>query len=308
MSASGAIFDALDALPPGVWVVGVSGGADSVALLCSLVAHRPDITPVVAHLDHQTRGYDSTADADFVRTLGASLNVSACLATRDAYAVSESNAEAAYRAARLRFFRSVALTHQAQGVLLAHHADDRAETVLLRLLRRGEPWALAGLRRDTVLNGLRVVRPLLNVRRHHLLEYLNAIGQPWREDLSNQSDAFARNRVRAFLKHRPELVDPLLALADAAQAYRDRLATPLLSESFACATLADLPDPLARRAARRWLAERGSPAGDCTADVCARLILMTRDASTAARADFPGGVRVHRQGGRISIDASAVRS
>jgi tRNA(Ile)-lysidine synthetase-like protein len=297
---------AADAVPPGRWVVGISGGVDSLALFCALHRFRPDVEVMLAHLNHESRGTESDADAAFVDNISYWHKVDLYDERLSRIApVPTSGHEAAYRAVRHELFALAVKDHGAQGVLLAHHADDRAETVLLRLLRGGEAMAIDGLRRDaTVMTGngeLRIHRPLLGVRRAALRAFILAIKQPWREDSSNASHDFARNRVRSFLSERPTLVEPLLKLADDADELR-RCTTsnvPMLPETFAIDTLGDLPDPFARAAARRWLIDRGSPADEVSAEVAGRLIEMCRDRAMAGRVDFAGRIDVRRQGKRI---------
>lgn len=305
MTAHLDIPNALAALPPGRWVVGVSGGADSVALLVALAEFRADVEPVVAHLNHETRGDASDGDADFVTALADRLGVARVVERISSLApVDEPNAEARFRRARHALFARLVAEHRAVGVLLAHHADDRAETTLLRLLRGQEATALDGLRAATSINGLRVRRPLLPLRRSALEAFLRARAQPWREDASNADPRFARNRARRFLARRPSLVGPLLALADAADAWSAHVAAraPTLSIDAECDLLADAPAPLARAAARRWLRDRGADALELSAGVADRLLAMARDASVPPQT-FPGGVVVRRVKARLVASA-----
>ncbi len=190
-----ALKPTLNAVAPGSWAVGVSGGADSVALLL-LLCERPDLHLHVVHLDHQTRGDASTGDARFVVELSKRLGLPCTLALRSdveaTMADIPANDSSRYRAARLALFRRVARDHALGGVLLAHHADDRAETILHRLLRGSGPAGLSPLELVTDLGGLRIVRPLLEARADEIRRYLTRIGQPWREDASNASDAYAQ--------------------------------------------------------------------------------------------------------------------
>jgi tRNA(Ile)-lysidine synthetase-like protein len=300
------VRSAIETVPPGRWVVGISGGVDSLALFCALHRFRPDIEVMLAHLNHESRGAESDADAEFVDNISYWHKVDLYDERLSRIApIPTTGHEAAYRAARHELFALAMKDHEAQGVLLAHHADDRAETVMLRLLRGGEATAIDGLRRDATVmtaNGeLHIHRPLLGVRRATLKAFILAIKQPWREDASNASHDFARNRVRSFLKDRPALVEPLLKLADAADALRAWVGvnTPGLPETFLIEALGDLPDPLARAAARRWLIDRGSPAEEVTAEVAERLIEMCQDRAASGKQDFAGDVSVRRKAGRI---------
>ncbi|HEX8325148.1 MAG TPA: tRNA lysidine(34) synthetase TilS, partial [Tepidisphaeraceae bacterium] len=277
-----AALTAIAALPVGRWAVGVSGGADSVALL-RLLAGRGNGSVVVAHLNHHLRSADSDADAVFVQRLGERLNVPVEIghlgASKEITGKSEHHARqiapnnantetprpprnpsARYRAARFAFFAAVVARHRLDGVVLAHHADDQAETVLLQL-RRGRGLAfLGGIAPHATINGLPIHRPLLGVSRQALRDYLSSIGQPWREDASNASTRYRRNVLRQWLAERPALTPMLLRLADASRRWRATLdvRAPRLDESFSCDALR-VPPPLAEHAARRWLTARGAP-------------------------------------------------
>src|SRR5580658_420295 len=203
----------------GPWAVGVSGGADSVALLLMLLERRRDIRPWVLHLDHELRGAQSEEDAVFAQNLAARLGLPCEIARRKEIEKSLGklpvNASAKYRAARLAFFRTVVRKHRLNGVMLAHHADDLAETVLHRLIRGTPVTGLTPMRPEAEMDGLRIVRPLLAIGRAELREYLQSRGQDWREDPSNAGEDYLRNRLRKILKTRPELTPTLLNVAHA---------------------------------------------------------------------------------------------
>ncbi|MGB7161293.1 MAG: tRNA lysidine(34) synthetase TilS, partial [Tepidisphaeraceae bacterium] len=238
-------------IPPGPWAVGVSGGADSVGLL-SLLRSRGDLKLVVVHLDHETRGGASAADARFVDELADRLGIPSVIATRSAIEPDlpalPTNTSARWRAIRFELFRRVVRERQLFGVILAHHADDQAETILHRLLRGSGPSGLAGMAAETTVAGLRVLRPLLGVRRDVLRHWLIAQGQAWREDESNASPAYARNRIRRLLEQRTQLVEPLVQLGEACGDVRAWLRdnAPRLGDSFDVVELRALPLPLAR--------------------------------------------------------------
>jgi tRNA(Ile)-lysidine synthetase-like protein len=291
-------------MPAGRWAVGVSGGADSVALLL-LVRNLPGVSLHVVHLDHQARGQASTDDAEFVRQLADSISLPVTIARRDQIEPEmkslPGNLSASFRAVRFELFRRVVEKENLQGVLLAHHADDQAETILLRLLRGSGPRGLAGMSVRQRIDGLTVLRPLLDVRGSELRQFLSSRGQTWREDASNKSDKYARNRIRRFLQSRPDLHDPLLALGRACADYRrwTRDSAPPLKERFPAVFLEDLPLPLARESARRWLIARGVPPAELTAHALDRLVEMATDAATPPRQKFPGNVLIHRRSGWI---------
>jgi tRNA(Ile)-lysidine synthase len=300
--------DAIASVPPGAWAVGVSGGADSVALL-SLLRRRADVSPHVVHLDHETRGAASTGDAEFVAGLAAAWGLPCTVARwRDVAAevpAAIRNPSARFRAGRRALFRGVVEAHGLPGVVLAHHADDQAETVLLRLLRGSGPAGLGGMARRASLGGVVVLRPLLGVRRDALRDWLRRAGQPWREDESNASDKYLRNRVRRLLAPRDDLAAALLETADAARALAEwarRHAPRADGAALDLAALRDVPPLLARETAKRWLAARGVAGDALTAEVLDRLVTMAADAATAPRQHFPGGVLVRRRAGQLSAD------
>jgi tRNA(Ile)-lysidine synthase len=278
-----------------------------VALL-SLLRSRPDVRLHVVHLDHELRGEASAADARFVRELSDRWGLPSTVVQRSALEPRvgdlPANPSARYRALRLTLFREVVRTHHLGGVLLAHHADDQAETVLGRLLRGSGYAGLCGMAGRTELAGLMILRPLLPVRRETLRRHLRAQAQPWREDASNASDQYQRNRLRRLLEQQPSLTDDLLALADVCRSLRDwvRRAAPTLDATFPTDRLTHLPPILGRESARAWLTARGIPSAELDRSSAAvdRLLAMCRDAATPARRHFPGGVLVKRKGGVLS--------
>lgn len=302
------LHDAVRTIAPGRYAVGVSGGADSVALLHLLHHHRPDLLLHVVHLDHQTRGQESAADAEFVRQLAMEWGLAHTIARRSEVEPllrhPPANKSALFRALRLELCRRVAAAHQLDAVLLAHHADDQAETVLHRLLRGSSVAGLAGIAAEARQRDLQILRPLLEVEGRALRDYLRAVGQPWREDASNRSDQYARNRNRRVLADHPAIAQDLRALGRSCAALRQwvRWAAPKLPEVFEMALLGDLPGLLAQESARQWLVARGVPADELLPSVAQRLIDMATDAASPARQHFPGRVLVRRRGGRIFVE------
>jgi tRNA(Ile)-lysidine synthase len=214
-------------------IVALSGGADSCALLDILAGLR-DISAnlVVAHLNHCLRGAESDADEQFCRKLAEQYALPfesrridvADLARREGL-----NLEDAGRRARIAFLDEIRTHWQASAIALAHHADDQAETVLMRLLRGSGATGLSGM---SFRNGSGRIRPLLTSTRTEIEAYLRARGLKHREDASNRDTAFLRNRIRHEL---------LPVLAHYNPAIRERLVTT-------AALLADEDDLLERMA------------------------------------------------------------
>lgn len=185
-------------MPGDTVIIALSGGADSMALLDILV-NLPQLRLklVPAHLNHLLRGEESGGDELFVRQTAERYGLTAEVSRVDvagAAAAARLSLEEAGREARYDFFRKLARKYGAASVALAHHRDDQAETVLLRLLRGSAGSGLAAMRPKGG-DGL-FVRPLLDVSRGEIEAYLLKAGIPWREDGSNSDIRFLRNRIR----------------------------------------------------------------------------------------------------------------
>ncbi len=191
--------------------VAVSGGADSVALLCLLLELRAELGVVlsVAHVNHKLRGEEADEDERFVAKLARQhgLELHACEAPDNVQRSSgkgsgaSSGIEAAARELRYDFFRQLAREGRVTKIATAHTLDDQAETVLLRIFRGTGVRGLSGIHPRIVFGEQgrafgELVRPLLSFRRAALQEFLRERGQSWREDSSNRDTAFLRNRVR----------------------------------------------------------------------------------------------------------------
>lgn len=190
--------------PPERWAdvtiaVGVSGGADSVALLRVLQRVRTSGVGriVVCHLNHHLRGAESDQDETFVRNLARELELEIDVGHCHLDPNARDGWEATARAARYAFFEASVQRWGARYLVLAHTADDQAETILHRVIRGTGLAGLAGMPRIRPLEAATLIRPLLHVRRAELRDYLQMLGQSFREDSSNANLAFTRNRLRA---------------------------------------------------------------------------------------------------------------
>jgi len=206
-------------------LVAVSGGADSVALLCALraMATRLNISLSVAHLNHCIRGKASDADAEFVRKLAILLGVPYTVGRTDVPRLAKRKGlsmEMAAREARYDFLADAARKMKADVVATAHTADDQAETLLLKLARGAGPRGLSGISCQIIMDGLKIVRPLLDMRRSEIEKFLRGRKQNWREDKTNLDPAYLRNRVRhevlPFLEKKlnPDIRAALIRTAD----------------------------------------------------------------------------------------------
>ena len=191
--------DSFGMLSPGdVIVAGVSGGSDSMALLFALYDLRelyPDIDVIVSHVNHGLRGAESDEDAEYVREAAGRLGFSFECVRVDTEGFRKKRGlslEDAARELRYDFFNDILAKRSAQRIATAHTLNDQAETVIMRLIRGSGSRGLAGIR-PSVGN---IIRPLINVTKLEAREYLQSKGVSWREDSTNSSNEFLRNRIR----------------------------------------------------------------------------------------------------------------
>lgn len=214
-------------------VVGVSGGADSLALLFLLLDQlsNPGRRFIVAHVNYGLRGKESEKDERSVRVicrrLGLSFERLKVVDFVKKVKQTGLSPQDLARKIRYHFFKKVVKRHRAWGVAVAHHQEDQAETVLDRLLRGAGSRGLSGLKPVQKLNltefqgFLYVWRPLLRFTKGELREYLKSSGISWREDQSNRTDRYRRNQIRhriiPFLKQwNPNLVETLARVGEVA--------------------------------------------------------------------------------------------
>lgn len=298
------------------YLVGVSGGADSIALLHLLVEHGfRDL--IVCHLDHRLRGKDSTGDARFVEKVAKQLGLSFELGRTDVATLARENGqslETAGREARHAFFAECAKKHRCPRVLLAHHADDRAETALWNLLRGSH--GVKSIRPEQTIraNGraLELIRPLLDMRRNELRDYLTKRDIVWREDSTNAEGIAIRNRLR--LEALPLLeaiagrdVVPSLLRAVDASLDQESITAWALEQANAIdpqgrlhlPALRALPEAIQRAAIHRYLSDHHIPTLD--RDLLDRALALL-DPANPAVLNLPGGRHLRRRAGRLFVE------
>ena len=174
-------------------IVALSGGADSVALLLGLLRLGQPL--VAAHCNFHLRGEESDADEAFVRQLCEEQGVKLYVEhfdTKDYAKQQRISIEMAARELRYDYFEKLRQTLGATSIAVAHHRDDNVETLLLNLVRGSGLKGLCGMRRQ---NGY-IIRPLLELSRADIENYLHAEGQAFRTDSTNTDTAFKRNKIR----------------------------------------------------------------------------------------------------------------
>lgn len=182
-------------------LVGVSGGADSIALLHYILDNQlhPRDKVVAVHVNHQLRD-TAQREAAFVADIAQKWGVQSSLKVANVTQIQEqekvSSIEEAAREGRYRAFEEAAAEYHTPFVLVAHHADDQVETVLMNLLRGSGLAGLSGMKVVTSLNSLILFRPFLNVWRSDIEAYCQSEQLPYIKDESNQDQSLQRNRLR----------------------------------------------------------------------------------------------------------------
>ncbi|GBR76202.1 tRNA(Ile)-lysidine synthetase [Candidatus Termititenax persephonae] len=179
----------------------VSGGLDSVVMLDLLVELKKikGFALSVAHLNHQIRGRTAGRDADWAESLAAKYGLPFHLGVKNVPALAAQfgwSLEDAGRRARYEFFLQEAGRHSYNTLALAHHADDQAETMLLRLLRGAAARGLSGIAEERTEQGVRIVRPLLAAAKLDILNYATEKKLVYHEDETNTDTAYTRNKLR----------------------------------------------------------------------------------------------------------------
>lgn len=291
------------------YLIGVSGGRDSVALLHWLRALGYDKL-IVCHLDHGLRARAAQADARFVERLAAEAGLAFVLQRDDVKAraaKSKTSTETAARAARLEFFATVAKRRRCPTIFLGHHADDLAETFLFNLLRGSGPEGQRAIRAVSTQRvkkfELTIVRPLLGVWREEIDAYVKGHGLRFREDASNRSLAPTRNRIR----HR---ILPMLEREFGRDVRRSLWRAAEIAAEENAALDAITPKDLSaakktsvalqRRAVRRWLQEHAVP--DIGFELIESVRALLDPANGVAKVNLPGDRHARRRAGKLFIE------
>lgn len=308
----------LRALSPGArYLIGVSGGRDSVALLHWLVECGYSKL-IVCHLNHRLRGRSSRADAIFVQKLAAKYDVDLALGAIDVRALAvrtKQSIETAARDARYKFFAQVAKQRRCRTIFLGHHADDLVETFLINLFRGAGPGGLSAMHAVSVRKidnvKLQIVRPLLGVSREQIDDYVREQGLKFREDASNKNLAPLRNRIR----HRiiPEIEKQLgrnvrgtiwraATITAEEENFFEALLPDKLSKLTALAVkpLRAMPIAVQRRMLHEWLRARDVP--DLSFDLIERVRALLDLSNRAAKTNLPQDRHVRRRAGQIFIE------
>jgi tRNA(Ile)-lysidine synthase len=291
-------------------LVAVSGGADSLALSYALIKEAPDlaITLIGVTVDHQLQ-IGSGEQAKKVQTTLRSMGYQEVLIEK-VVVEEKSGLEADARTARYAALDAVAHAYGATQIFLGHTRDDQAETVLLGLARGSGTRSLSGM---AVVNG-KYVRPFLNITREQTVAACNEVEiSPW-NDPHNENEKFTRVKVRnKILPLMESEIGPGIAsalsrsaaiLRDDADAL-DEMAQAVISrvdlKDLDCAALAELPRAIRSRILRAAIYAAGAPSGSVSADHLAAVEALVTAWRGQGEASLPGGVKVARISGRLSL-------
>lgn len=312
--------------------VAVSGGLDSVTLLVGLqrLASKLDLALYAAHVNHGLRGEESEADESFVRELTGDLGVPLAVRIIDPKGLRDGQSgrqrmSLQETARHLRYSALLEMGEElgAPRVATAHHLDDQAETVLMRILRGTGPDGLCGI--PAIGHEGRVVRPLLKVSRAEILDFAHKNKLSWRDDSSNENPAYRRNALRSLWMPRlaeefnPKLLYALSNLATAQRRDSDWILQLVDEEAvkrFRKLTdglevqrdgWSELPDALVLRLARAAFEEMGL-GREVTGKHLERVMAFWRQGINGTRIELPGKLVLHCERERFWLIAPGASS
>ena len=303
--------------PSSRYLIGVSGGRDSIALL-NLMVDLGYKKLVVCHLNHQLRGASSRDDARFVEKVARNLRLDCEIGSTDVGALakrSKLSIETAARFARLAFFVEVARRRRCSRMFLAHHADDLVETALLNLFRGAGPGGMAAMRKFSIhrigKTELTILRPLLGVWRSEIDSYVRQNELEFREDSTNAALHSSRNKIRHRILPDIEKLfsrDVRKTIWRAAQIWSEEeavLDSLVSTETISAANLSVAPLrkmalALQRRTIHRWL--RARKVADVSFDTVENVRSLLEPGAKAAKVNLSRDQHARRRAGKIFLD------
>jgi tRNA(Ile)-lysidine synthase len=308
-------------------VLGVSGGADSVAMLRAMAGlkerHGGRGQLYVGHLNHGLRGSAADDDEAWLRLLCERLKLTLAAETIDVSAIAADEGdgwEAAARLARYTFLQAVAERSGARFVATAHTSNDQVETVLHRIIRGTGIEGLAGMAKARALTpGAALVRPMLDLKRQDVLDYLAAIGQEYRTDTTNEDTRWTRNWLRHQLlpllreRYNPQVDAAVLRLASQAGEAQKvvaglaaRLAERCIDAKLPriqvdCAALEGQPVIVVREVFKFAWRQASWPEQSMGFKEWQQLALLAAEHSSRTL-NLPGGIRANRDGQLVILE------
>src|SRR5262245_28360843 len=300
--------------PDGRYLIGVSGGRDSVVLLHWLISlGYKDL--IVCHLNHRLRGPSSDTDARFVEKLAKQHNLDFDVAGANIRALAKKqkmSIETAAREARYAFFAKTARRRNCRTVFVAHHADDLVETFLINLFRGAGSAGLSAMQEISTRRiddvDLTIVRPFLSVWRKEIDDYVREHRLRFREDTTNKNLTPLRNRIRhrviPYLEKmlgrniRQNIWRTAMIVADEEKWIESQLCDSTHAD-FSVAKLRALPIALQRRALLKWL--RAQNVADVGFDAVERVRSLADRDTPIAKVNLPENRHARRRAGKIFI-------
>lgn len=275
---------------PGKYVVAVSGGVDSVALL-DILHKKHTYELVVAHFDHGIRA-DSPTDRHLVQAMAAAYGLPFFY---EEGKLGPQVSEAAAREARYKFLKKIANENSARAMITAHHQDDLLETAILNMLRGTARKGLSSLSSSS-----EIIRPLLKVSKQDLMKYARDNSLNWREDSTNQDANYLRNYVRLNILPKFNEIDKqklLKTLNSAATTneeldsiLNDMLAEAITQQGVSRQWFNQLPHGIAKEFMAAWL--RKEQIRDFNSGTIERLVVGAKTAAAGKSIDAVKGVRL----------------
>ena len=308
--------DTLRKFPPHCrYLIGVSGGRDSVALLHWLIGLGYN-NLIVCHLNHQLRGGESDADAPFVEKLAAKYQIGFEIGSVNVRALARKrkmSIETAAREARYAFFAQTARRRNCRIIFVAHHADDLVETLLINLFRGAGSAGLAAMRETSTRlidrDDLTIARPFLSIWRKEIDDYIREHRLKFREDATNKNLVPLRNRIRhrviPYLEKtlsrniRQNLWRTAMIAADEETWIESELPDSTYAD-LSVSKLRALPIALQRRALVKWL--RVQNISDIGFDAIERVRSLADQETGVAKVNLPENRHARRRAGKIFIE------
>ena len=301
--------------PDARYLIGISGGRDSVALLHWLI-NLGYKKLIVCHLNHQLRGLSSDADARLVENLSERFGVEFELGAANVRVLAKKkkiSLETAAREARYSFFANAAKRHRRRTIFLAHHADDLVETFLLNLIRGAGLTGLAAMRDVSTrsIDGvdLTILRPLLSVWRSEIDKYVQEYHLRFREDATNKNLATTRNRIRNRIipylekilgRNIRQNIWRTAMIAAEEEKWIDNELPDSTNVDLSVPKLRALPVALQRRAILKWL--RTQNVSEVGFDVIERVRSLADPEAPIAKVNLPRDSHARRRAGKIFIE------
>jgi tRNA(Ile)-lysidine synthase len=301
--------------PKASYLIGVSGGRDSVALLHSLFNLGYEKL-IVCHLNHQLRGRSSLADARSVEKIALKYHATFELESANIRALAAKqkiSIETAARETRYKFFAETARRRKCKTIFLGHHADDLVETFLINLFRGAGTAGLSGMREISTRRidnvDLTIVRPFLGVWRKEIDVYVREHRIKFREDASNKNLDPLRNRIRHRIipyleKILGRNIRPAIwraaAIAGEEEAWIEKQLPDSTDIQVSVARLRALPVAVQRRAIQKWL--RAQKISEISFDVIERVRSLGDHDAANAKVNLPRNRHARRRAGKIFVE------